>query len=226
MKPLFLVYTHHPMCSLDCSDAICEVLNQSGLYEAKMVGPDSHPKLDLTDENLKNVDCLVIPGGWGDSDQFDAKLKHKTEIIVNYVRNGGKYFGICMGSYFAGHHYLNILNGYEAHQYIKRKGCSTNRENHDIVTLNWNKIQKTVYFHDGAAFIPTNKSSKAKIIARYQNGDAAALIQKYKKGRVGVIGPHPEAHKWWFYSQTRIKKRWKDCVHHELILDFVERLLK
>lgn len=226
MKPRFLVYTDHPMCSLDCSDAVCEVLNQSGLYKAKMIGPSSYPELEFNEENIKKANCLVFPGGWGNSDQFDDKLiKHKS-VVENYIKNGGRYLGVCMGAYFAGKHYFDILTGADAVQYIKRKKSTVKRSTHDIVELTWNNIDGyNTYFHDGAAFVPTHGTIPAKIIGKYKNGDAAAIIQPYKKGMVGVIGPHPEAMKWWFYSQPRITNEWKTSIQHDLFLDFVGKLM-
>jgi glutamine amidotransferase-like uncharacterized protein len=214
------------MCSIDCADAICEVLEQSGLYRVKMIGPDSFPKLEFIEENIKNADCIVIPVGLGDSDQFDHHLINKKKMVQNYVKNGGKYLGICMGSYFADHHYFDILTGVTAEQYIKRKNKTVRRSTHDIVDLIWGSKQATVYFHDGAAFIPVdNNKISGIIIARYKNGDVAAMIQSYGRGTVGVVGPHPEAMKWWFYSQNRNTNRWHDCVRHDLMLDLVIKLM-
>jgi glutamine amidotransferase-like uncharacterized protein len=217
------------MCSIDCADGVCDVLNGTGRYEAKFIGPSSYPKIELTEDTLRAADCLVLPGGLGDADQFDySKLESEAPIIKNYVASGGKYLGICMGSYFAGHHYLDILaKSTQAAQYVRRKNCLVTHEKHDVVELDWGGEKKFVYFHDGAAFVPKGRSRRisGEIVARYTNGDAAALIQRYKKGRVGVIGPHPEAQKWWFYSQTRIRDRWHDCIQHDLLLDFVEKLL-
>jgi len=211
---------------MDCSDAICEVLNQSGLYKAKMIGPSSYPELEFNKQNIKDADCLVFLGGWGVSDQFDKNLINKKSIVSDYVGNGGRYLGICMGSYFAGDHYFDILTGAKAVQYIKRKNSTIKRSTHDIVELTWNNVEGyNTYFHDGAAFIPTHGTIPAKIIAKYKNGDVAAMIQPHKKGMVGVIGPHPEAMKWWFYSQTRIKDGWKNCIQHDLFLDFVKKLM-
>jgi len=214
------------MCSTDCSDAVCEVLNQSGRYKAKMIGPSSYPEMEFNEENIKKADCLVFPGGWGDSDQFDDRLTKHRLMVKNYVENGGRYLGVCMGAYFAGHHYFDILTGATAVQYIKRKNSTIKRSTHDIVELTWNNVSGyNTYFHDGAAFVPTHEYIPAKIIAKYKNGDAAAIIQPHKKGMIGVVGPHPEAMKWWFYSQTRIKDGWKDGIQHDLFLDFVKRLM-
>jgi glutamine amidotransferase-like uncharacterized protein len=228
-KPVFLVYVEHPMCSMDCADAVLDILNLSGKYECKFVGPSSFPYLIVNEQLLSTADCLVIPGGLGDADQFDTSLLKKLSTdIKNYISTGGKYMGICAGGYFAGHHYLDILNqNTKAAQYVKRKKSTIKHENHDVVTVNWNREQRTVFFYDGAAFVPKKgyPAIGGEIIATYLNGDPAAIIQSYGKGKVGVMGPHPEAHKWWFYSQTRIKNRWRDCIQHDLLLDFVERLL-
>jgi glutamine amidotransferase-like uncharacterized protein len=214
------------MCSVDCADAVCEVLNNSGLYEARMIGPDSYPRLPFTAENIQDADCLVMPGGLGDSDQFDYELIDDRKMVCDYVAKGGKYLGICQGAYFAGHHYFNILTDLKAVQYIKRRKSCVKRLDHDVVNIVWEDVGEVpMYFHDGAAFIPTKKEIKANVIGRYLNSDIAAMIQKYRKGRVGVIGPHPEAMKWWFYSQTRIRHRWKDSIQHKLLLDFIKKLL-
>ena len=227
MKPFFLVYADHPMCSIDCADSTCDLLNQSGLYEAKLIGRSSYPYIEFNEENLNKADCLVIPGGLGDSDQFDKRLTPFREIIKKYVAKGGKYLGICMGSYFAGSHYLNLIKNGDAVQYVKREGAILKHEKHDVLDIYHNGEKKTVYFHDGAAFIPIGRRKiPAEIVATYTNGDAAAIVQKHKKGKIALIGPHPEAYKWWFHTQPRIRKRWKDCVHHEILFDLIEKLLK
>ena len=231
MKPLFLIYTDHPMCSIDCADAMSEVLNQSGLYEAKLIGPSSHPYLEFNEENILKASCLVFPGGLGDADQFDETLINHKQMVYNYVSSGGKYLGICQGSYFASKHYFDLLGDIIAVQHIKRKKASTKRCGPVIVPINW-RSSGTVhptYFHDGAAFVsPSEKREieNCKIFATYENGEAAALIQPLWKGDVGVFGPHPEAMRWWFYSQTAVREGWKNPLQHHLLLEFVRELLK
>ena len=218
------------MCSIDCADAVLDVLNFSGKYEARFVGPSSFPYSILSESLLASADCLVIPGGSGDADQYDDSfLRILAPLIKSYLAKGGRYMGICAGGYFAGHHYMSILQpSTKVVQYVRRKNSTVKHEDHDVVTVDWAGEKRTIYFHDGGAFVPRrwfNRMSGA-VVARYSNGDAAAIIQNYKKGRVGVMGPHPEAQKWWFYSQTRINKRWRDCIQHELLLSFTERLLR
>ena len=224
-KPLILVYTDNPMCSLACSDAICSILNRTNKYTAMMWGPDSYPKLNGF--NLLNkADCIIFPGGEGDADQFDNILYKYKKNIKNYIEKGGKYLGICMGSYFAGKQFFDILGEHTGYaQYIKRPNSTINKTGATTLKIKWKDDNIEIYFHDGAAFFPTDDNFKAKIYALYPNGDIGAMIQSYGKGKVGVIGPHPEAQKWWFYSQSKIKNKWHDCMHEELLIEFVNDLM-
>jgi glutamine amidotransferase-like uncharacterized protein len=226
-KSSILVYTEHPMCSIDCADAVCDLLKSTGKYNVHMYGRDSFPKIDGKYLFFK-ADCIVFPGGDGDSDQFDEFLYTYKSQVRKYVKEGGRYLGICMGSYFAGSHYFNLLDtniGYT--QYVKRPNSTVNKTSPSIVKLNWKGEEKEMYFHDGAAFyFKKEPVESVKIYGTYKNGDIAAMIQSYGEGKIGVIGPHPEAQKWWFYSQSRIKDGWHHCIQHDLFLEFFDDLIK
>ena len=230
MKPLVLVYVDDPMCSLDCADATLEVLNQSGLYNARMIGPSSYPELEFNKENITKADCLIFPGGEGDADQFDEDLVNHKQIVAEYVSGGGKYIGICQGSYFASKYYFDLLDNIVAKQHIKRKGASVRRCGPAIVPISWRGSEpQPIYFHDGAAFVSPEEGMNlgyCKVLATYENGEAAALVQQYWEGAIGVIGPHPEAMKWWFYSHTAIKDGWKTINQHWMLLDIMEETFK
>ena len=228
-KPILLVYVEHPMCNIDCADGVRDVLEASREYSVLLVGPSSFLYITLSEKLLQEATCLVVPGGIGESDQYDNSiLRNYATLIENYVASGGRYLGICMGSYFAGHHYLNLLkNNTRVVQYVKRKDAVVHHEKPAVIELLWEDSKQYMYFADGAAFVPRRgyKHISGEIVARYMNGDPAAIIQPHKKGRVGVIGPHPEAHKWWFYTENNIRDRWQDCIKHHLLLDFVKKLL-
>jgi glutamine amidotransferase-like uncharacterized protein len=162
----------------------------------------------------------------GDADQFDDYLLNHKKMVQEYVANGGKYLGICQGSYFAGRHYFDLLKGFDSVQYIKRKNATTRRSGPAIVSISWKgQDPQPVYFHDGAAFACTEPDAKANIMGVYSNGDCAALIQQCGQGSVGVVGPHPEAQKWWFYTQKRIAAGWKNHMQHHMLLELTEQLL-
>ena len=228
-KPIILVYTDHPMCSIDCADATCEVLSKPGIYDVAMIGPSSFPYIEFNKENISKAKCLVFPGGLGDADQFDENLINHKQMVYDYVAEGGNYLGICQGAYFASKHYFDLLGDITAEQHIKRPGASTRRCGPAMVPLKWrNTGPHQTYFHDGASFVVAEgreDNCYATIHAFYENGDAAALIQNLWQGRIGVIGPHPEAMRWWFYSQSQIHEGWKNPLQHDLLLDFVSHLI-
>lgn len=192
-----------------------------------MYGKDSFPKVD-SKELIYKTDCIVFPGGDGDSDQFDTFLYTYKYQIRKYVRKGGKYLGVCMGAYFTGSHYFNLLDSKIKYtQYIKRPNSTVNKTTPSIVKVDWLGEEKEIYFHDGVAFsFKKEPLNTVKIYATYKNGDIAAMIQPYGKGKIGVIGPHPEAQKWWFYSQSKIQNGWHNCIQHDLFLNFFDDLMK
>jgi glutamine amidotransferase-like uncharacterized protein len=194
-----------------------------------MIGPDSHPFVEFKEQTLSIADCMIFPGGLGDADQFDEDLYQHKRMVQNYVNQGGRYLGICQGSYFASRHYFDLLDGMRAVQHIKTKGASTRRSGPAVVPVQWidEPQARLTYFHDGASFVPDTKiPASCEVFATYANGDAAAIVQSYGSGKVGAIGPHPEAEKWWFYSQSKIQQHWKNPLQHDALIDFVDMLIK
>jgi glutamine amidotransferase-like uncharacterized protein len=224
-KKTILVYVENPMCSIDCADGVVDSLDTS-IYNIKLVGPGSVPKLKLTQDLLESADIFVVPGGTGDADKFHkSKLKAIGPMLKSYIHNGGRYLGICMGAYFAGDEYFNILSEKtNADRYVEMKDASVKHDKHAVVSVTWKGKQIDLYFHDGTVF--TGDKLIGEIVATYSNGAAAALIQSSGRGKIGVIGPHPEAQKWWFYVKSKIKNRWIDCTHKNLLSDFVKMLLR
>ena len=215
------------MCSVDCADAVYELLKQTRLYNVKTVGPSSwHNLLSLNKQSLHNTKCIIFPGGDGNSDQFDLYLIRYKSLIKRFVANGGKYLGICMGGYFASDYYFDILKGLYAPRYIKRKGACTKTQGPACLNITWkDKKRYSAYFHDGAAFIPFKDNKDLKAYAHYQNKDIAALITNYKKGKVAVIGPHLEAPAWWFYTQPNLEKKCRSSLQHQLFLKLFKDLI-
>ena len=78
-----------------------------------------------------------------------------------------------------------------------------------------------MYFYDGCALI--GDESKFKVIARYANGDPMAII----KGRVGLIGCHPESSQFWYEKPWQyINEHWHNGEHHKILLEFVNELME
>jgi glutamine amidotransferase-like uncharacterized protein len=176
-------------------------------------------KHELEDDFFDDVDILAFPGGFGDADSFDFLFRDHTKRIKNFVNNGGKYLGICMGGFWAGHHYFDLLDGIKTEQYIKRPNTDTRRPHAKNQRVLWNGDDMNMYFYDGCAFSGPGLNH-SEIHALYPNGDAMALIQ----GNVGVIGCHPESEPHWYNSYSWMKSHYHNGNHHKLLLDFVDRL--
>ena len=164
---------------------------------------------------------VAFPGGTGDSESFDYLMADHLGRIKDFVDKGGRYLGICMGAYWADHHYFDLLDEVEAQQYIRRPGTDTRRPHPKALAVNWQGQIEKMYFYDGCALV--GNAEKFKTISSYANGDAMAIIQN----RVGLIGCHPESEKNWYteYHQW-MRPHWHHRHHHQLLLDFVNQLME
>lgn len=143
---------------------------------------------------------------------LDPAWKHTKKykkIIRNYVSQGGRYAGFCLGAYLAGKDRgFDILPpGSNATDEIDQPGTQVPDERDTVIQVDWafqtgkrkGEADKGrwVYFQDGAVIQLLHEGS-ATILGRYSsNGDVAASVTPFGKGWVGVVGPHPEADELW-----------------------------
>ena len=215
MKQMAL-FLHHPECSEDCVKAMVDVLSVN--YNIKIFG-----EKDLDDDNFFNdLDVIAFPGGLGDSDSYpDFFTRTRANRIARFLDGGGHYLGICMGAYWAGSRYFDILTDVDAVQYIKRPNAKVRRSFGTVAEVDWEGSKEHMYFYDGCALI--GDETKFNTIARYANGDPMGIIQ----GRVGLLGCHPEAPLYWYEKPWQyINKYWNKGKHHSLLLDFVNKLVE
>ena len=199
------------MCSRDCSNGMIAAL--SGGYDVETFRVN-----DDFEAILGSADIVAFPGGIGDSQSFDYLLGDKVEMIQDFVANGGKYLGICMGAYWAGSHYFNLLDGVDAVQYIRRPQACTSRPYGTIVEVDWCGDKEAMYFYDGCALVGNKR--KFETVATYANGDAMAIRQ----GNVGIIGCHPESQEFWYDTWQYMPQFWHEGHHHTLLREFVDTL--
>jgi glutamine amidotransferase-like uncharacterized protein len=215
MKQMAL-FLHHPECSEDCVKAMVDVLSVN--YNIKIFG-----EKELDDDNFFNdLDVIAFPGGIGDSDSYpDFFTRTRANRIARFLENGGHYLGICMGAYWGGSRYFDLLTDVDAVQYIKRPNAKVRRSFGTVAEVEWEGSKEHMYFYDGCALI--GDETKFETIARYANGDPMAIIQ----GRVGLLGCHPEAPLYWYEKPWQyINKHWNDGRHHSLLLNFVNKLVE
>ena len=175
-----------------CPDAVEELLDGLG-YDVRTVGPDGALALDA--RTLAGAALYAQPGG-GTLEHAWRHLRRHRKQLRRWVAGGGRYLGFCLGGYLAGATPgLKLLPG-DTDQYIGTPGATVTTDDDTVVTLRWRGHDRRVFFQDGPVF--EIDEDAAEVIARYPNGTVAAVVAPYGDGRVGVVGPHPEATDDWF----------------------------
>ena len=212
MTPIIAIFRHDPECSQECVDGMVEAF--SGEFQIR-----TFDETEVLDDVLRDADIVAFPGGIGDARRYyDFFKRREGNAIADFIARGGKYLGICMGAYFAGREYFDVLDGLEPVQYIKRPDADVRRSYGTVARVSWGNRDERMFFYDGCTFVG---DGRCQIVARYSNGDPMAVIQR----RVGLIGCHPESqHKW--YDKPYMQKWWHGGQHHELLLGFTKKLMR
>jgi hypothetical protein len=211
MKPTIALFICDPRCSVQSANGIIQALGRH--YSFKIFS-----KSAVEDDFFDGVDMVAFPGGFGDADTFQTILKPNKKNVVDFVQQGGRYLGICMGAYWAGSHYFDILDGVDAVQYLKQPGADTRRPHAKNIDVNWQGEPASMFWYDGCALVGPGKY---QTVATYANGDAMAIYQK----NIGLIGCHPESERFWFDSYSWMRPHWHHRQHHQLLLDFADQLM-
>ena len=213
MKPKIALFIADPKCSVQSGNGIMKALGE--YYNFKLFS-----KNILEDNFFDDVDMVAVPGGFGDADTYKTLLKNNQKRVQEFISQGGKYLGICMGAYWAGSHYFNLLDGVDAVQYLNRPNTDTRRPHAKNMSVNWQGISTNMFWYDGCALV--GNSNKFETIATYSNGDAMAIMQN----RIGLIGCHPESEQFWYDSYSWMRGKYHQGQHHILLLDFVNSLMQ
>jgi hypothetical protein len=210
MKPLMAIFIHDPQCETECALGMIDGFVRD--FDIRTFGLN-----ELNYQFLLDFDVVCFPGGMGDSDDFDNIFNAEhIQAVQKYVKHAeGKYFGICMGAYWAGPDYFDVVEDLTIGQYIERPTGDIVYDGPTVAEVTWLNEPETMYFYDGCAVLGDNMD----VIATYANGDAMAVIQ----GNVGVIGCHPEALEWW-YTEGEIYNFYNP-KHAKLMADFVKQLV-
>ena len=211
MKTTIALFVADPHCSVQSANGIITALSSN--YTFKLFS-----KNEVEGSFFDGVDIVAVPGGFGDASSFDRLFKANQNSVKTFVTNGGKYLGICMGAYWAGSYYLDLMDSVDAVQYITRPGTDTRRPHAKDINIVWQGHPNRMFFYDGCALV--GDTNKFNTIATYANGDAMAIIQN----NIGLIGCHPEADQFWYDSYTWL--RGKYASKHSLLLEFVDQLMR
>lgn len=214
-RPKLALFTRHPHCSLQCCNGVIGAL--SPYYQFKLFNEGQ-----CEGDTLDDVGMVVFPGGVGDSESYHRFFRDRSKVkfIKDYVRRGGRYLGICMGAYWAGREYFNLLQNADTVQYITRPNTDTRRPHPKAIDVSWLGNPEKMYFYDGCAIV--GDPTEFDTVATYANGDAMAIIQN----RIGLIGCHPESEPFWYQHHSWMRDRYHGGVHHQLLRHFVDTLMK
>ena len=211
MKPTIALFVADPMCSVQSANGVMKALGNE--YNFKIFS-----KNEVENVFFDDVDLIAVPGGFGDAATFNRLFKANGKAVKDFVASGGKYLGICMGAYWAGSHYFNILDSVDAVQYITQPNTDTRRPHAKDMNIVWQGHPNRMFFYDGCALVGDN--TKFTTIATYANGDAMAIIQN----NIGLIGCHPESQQFWYDSYSWMRGKYHKGNHHTLLLEFVNQL--
>ncbi len=180
---------------------------------------------DINQNHLYPYKVLFFPGG--NADFYNSVISKNGAInIINFVKNGGNYIGICAGADYAcdkliweGVEYdypLNFFKGiaigpidnlaiwpkYSMTTINMNKGCEINK---------YQPLTKQVLYWGGTYFKP-NVAQNVEIVATFANyQNLPAIISfHYQNGKVLLISPHPEIEEDSERDKTNIAEELKD----------------
>ena len=210
MKRTVAIFVHDPVCEVECALAMEAALEEH--FVVKLFGIE-----DLTQDYLSQVDILAIPGGIGDADEYDVIFNYAhIDTVRNFINEGGKYLGVCMGAYWAGANYFDLLWEIEPVRYITRLGSEITTEEATTAQVLWDGVLQDMYFYDGCSFV--GRTTDCEVVGVYANGDPMAIYQ----GNLGLVGCHPESEEWW-YELDEIEG-WHGGHHNDLLCEFAINL--
>lgn len=181
----------------------------------------------------KNAILLLIPGGADLS--YAKKLNGKgNKYIQNFIQKGGKYLGICAGSYYGSNYIefdkngpLEIIGNREL-SFFPGKTIGPILAHYDyksnigarVANIKINNLGKikniNLYFNGGGFFENAEQYPEVSVIGYYQqtNNILPAIIHiKYGKGHVILSGVHFEYEPYLLnYNDEYLKKIINDLI--------------
>jgi glutamine amidotransferase-like uncharacterized protein len=221
-RPKALVYRGPSTCN-GCPESVKNLLVTSpSNFEVSFVGPREDIKINA--DALSQVDVFAFPGG-GPLSKAARNLKDDMEVVRSFVKGGGTYMGFCLGAYMAGSPGFDILPpGYHVNEECIQSGAEVQNRSNTMIQVDWKwsngskagSVEKRwMFFQDGSVVLghEGQQAEGLKVLARYSsNGDIAATLSPYGNGRVGTVGPHPEADKSWCeFRKCRFSVSLRQC---------------
>ena len=148
----------------------------------------------IRDDVLDESDILVIPGGSESTCTSELEYEGKQKII-DFVAQGGSFFGICGGATF-GVIYLRLFDGFispvnEPGQLIHTTTMNINQSSTGP-NLSDLPTNFTTMYYGSQYFTPRVRGSVHTIATYEYNGKAGMVACEFGNGTVFLSSPHPE----------------------------------
>ncbi|MBT2266065.1 hypothetical protein [Rhodococcus erythropolis] len=91
---------------------------------------------------------------------------------------------------------FGLLPGDSA-RYISSRNSEIDTTGNTVIEVTWCGDKRRMFFEDGPIFV-LRDDTPTEVVARYRNGRVAAVAADFGRGRVGVVGPHPETDQSWY----------------------------
>lgn len=212
-----LIY-NGPVAAEEGPEAVAAVAAEVGLPATFVSDIAELPQL------LEDAAIFIIGGTEDDLDPlYNAFTPDITAALKAYLRDGGRYLGICGGGFIAStgweeeDRFVEMLGIVPA-----ESGDFTEDSDPQIVRVRWLGTTYPMYFQAGPTFELTATQEKVQIIAAYEDGQIAALMSSYGQGKAAVIGPHPEAPESWS-EEAENGEDWISTTH--LLAALLQELL-
>lgn len=228
-----LVYNGTGVCE-GCPEDIAVQLRRAGYHV------DYANERKVTFEKLKQYDVYIQPGG--DDVGVVKKALRSTfsdgvdgvQAIQEYVANGGRFMGICLGGYMADS-LLEDDNTENLHLVAVASKPHFDKLEARVEDVIWTGLKNglngvgPIYYQAGPEFKvlpPEPRQGFAHVLASYSsNGEPAVVMNSYGKGKAMAVGVHPEATDEWFQDDHLEPQHAANKKNQKIFLELVEKLI-
>lgn len=213
-KPLALVWYGPGACKPSCAAAAAIVTRQAGFRVQKIYPGFKNYSL------FKQAKLWVQPGGKSVT-SAESMGPELMDQVRNFVRDGGGYVGFCAGLFIttaeigtSGKIGYGIVPG-STELYLKDDPPG------HLIPITTEYGVKKMYYAGGPQLNITDaelKAANGHVIANYSDGKVAGVKLEYGKGKIAVVGFHPEAGFWWKFFKGQIDRDGSDrWLAHDMI---------
>ena len=191
-EPYALIY-NGPTADQASTEAISSVVQQLGLPVRYIANLDALPT------QLGDARVFIIGGT---DDDVEPLLQRFTPALrttlKTYLRQGGRYLGICGGAYLASLGWPEEDRFVEGLALVPAQSDGYDQDfEAKIYPVTWLGETRQMYYQAGPSFALAESPETVARLAYFEDRQLAALMSTFGAGKVAVSGPHPEAPDSW-----------------------------